>query len=264
MKLLVGADPELFIKKEGQFRSAHGLIAGTKKTPLKVDKGALQIDGTALEFNIDPASTELEFIDHIETVMSQLRERIEGYDITFESVADYTPDYLNTLPEEVLRLGCDPDYNAWTQRLNTAPDGESMFRTAAGHIHLGFCEDVVVTDPSFFEVCCDIVQHLDFYLGLPSLVFDPETRRREMYGKAGAFRPKVYGLEYRVLSNKWLENKDLMKWVYRSTIEGAESFFSGTRYAEEYGDIQEIINTSDTDRAMQIIDEIGLEIPNVY
>jgi hypothetical protein len=32
---------------------------------------------------------------------------------------------------------------------------------------------------------------------------------------------------------------------------------------EQYGDIQTIINTSDVDAARQLIQEIGLEVPNV-
>ncbi len=57
MTMLIGADPEVFLKVGKKNISSHGLINGDKKNPLKVDKGAVQIDGTALEFNIDPAST---------------------------------------------------------------------------------------------------------------------------------------------------------------------------------------------------------------
>ena len=45
-KLLLGADPEIFIKINGLNVSAHGLLAGTKEKPQKVSRGAVQIDGT--------------------------------------------------------------------------------------------------------------------------------------------------------------------------------------------------------------------------
>ena len=51
-KILVGCDPEIFVKQAGVFKSAHGLVVGDKKDPQKVNKGAVQVDGMALEFNI--------------------------------------------------------------------------------------------------------------------------------------------------------------------------------------------------------------------
>jgi len=58
MKILVGCDPELFVKKDGVLVSAHGLVQGSKEHPFRVSKGAVQVDGMALEFNIDPAEDE--------------------------------------------------------------------------------------------------------------------------------------------------------------------------------------------------------------
>ena len=56
-QILVGCDPEVFVAKGGKFISAHGMIPGTKKAPHKVERGAVQVDGMALEFNIDPAAS---------------------------------------------------------------------------------------------------------------------------------------------------------------------------------------------------------------
>ncbi len=41
-------------------------------------------------------------------------------------------------------------------------------------------------------------------LGLQSVLLDPDTRRRRMYGKAGAFRFKKYGklIKHKLLINK--------------------------------------------------------------
>jgi hypothetical protein len=48
-----------------------------------------------------------------------------------------------------------------------------------------------------------------------------------MYGAAGAFRPKPYGVEYRVLSNAWLQSEELMAWVYRTTTKAITDLFEG-------------------------------------
>ena len=86
MQILVGADPELFVKNpnSGEFISAHGMVPGTKYDPYKVDKGAIQVDGMALEFNIDPARTVDEFVRNITEVETNVVcvERIKEYSET--------------------------------------------------------------------------------------------------------------------------------------------------------------------------------------
>lgn len=262
--ILVGADPELFVKQGGKHVSGFGLVPGDKKSPHKVDCGAVQVDGMALEFNIDPADNEERFITNLETVMGILSEMVPDYEVVADPVARFTKEYMATQPQEALDLGCDPDYNGWTLAENVKPDVDLPFRTGAGHVHIGVVEGASVEDQSFFKVCADAVKEMDVFLGLPSLFFDDDMQRREMYGKAGAFRPKSYGFEYRTLSNKWLSNQDLMRWIFQSSKACMTSFFGGARLAEHYSksvDLQEIINTSNKREAKKIILDAGLPMP---
>lgn len=263
--ILVGADPELFVKQGGKYVSGHGLVAGDKANPFKVDKGAVQVDGMALEFNIDPASSEEEFITNLDTVMAILKSMVPDYEVVADPVAYFTEEYMKTQPEEALELGCEPDYNAWTKQANVKPNVNLPFRTGAGHIHVGVVTGADIGDKNFFQVCSDAVKEMDVFLGLPSLFYDEDVKRREMYGKAGAFRPKSYGFEYRTLSNAWLRDKKLMQWAYRSTQNAMNNFMSGgKRLSEVYSkhvDIQEIINTSNKQEAMKIIKDAGLVMP---
>lgn len=262
--ILVGADPELFVKKGGVYTSGYGLVQGDKANPFKVDKGAVQVDGMALEFNIDPASSELEFITNLETVMGILKSMVPDYEVVADPVAYFTEEYLKTQPAEALELGCDPDYNAWTQEANVKPNSDLPFRTGAGHVHVGVVNGADITDKNYFTVCCDAVREMDLFLGLPSLFYDEDTKRREMYGKAGAFRAKSYGFEYRTLSNAWLRDKAMMQWVYRATQNAMNGFLTGARLADKYAktvDIQEVINTSNKKEAMKIIKDAGLVMP---
>src|SRR5690606_5853835 len=93
-------------------------------------------------------------------------------------------------------------------------------RTCGGHIHIGY-------DSPDFIVSEDIVHAMDTVLGLESINLDKDDRRREMYGKAGCFRVKDYGVEYRTLSNFWLQSDELKKWAYNKTLEAIEMVNSG-------------------------------------
>jgi len=263
MNILVGADPEVFVRQNGVFLSAHGLIKGDKKNPFPVHKGAVQVDGMALEFNIDPASSSDEFIINIEEVYATLRAMVPDYEVVAVPVADFDEMYMKEQPEEALELGCDPDFNGWEGGANPRPDGGRSFRTASGHVHIGWTRGEDVTDREHFTKCCHVAKQMDFYLGLPSLVYDKDSRRRELYGKAGCFRPKPYGSEYRTLSNMWLNSKELIGWVFNNVQTGMHRLIKGDVLAEKYGDIQEIINTSDWKAAKQIINAENIGVPHV-
>lgn len=262
MKLLLGADPELFMQIDGVFKSVFGILPGTKEAPHPVERGAVQVDGMAAEFNINPAATSEEFVLNLTTVMKTMEEMLPG-SLVASPVAEFGAEYLATRDEKEVELGCDPDFNAWTGEINEAPDVTRTFRTGAGHVHVGWGEGLDVEDAVHIQACRNIVMQLDFYLGLASLMFDDDVQRRELYGKAGAFRPKPYGVEYRVLSNKWLDNEELMAWVFRASTQAVEDYRKGKRLADKYGNIEDVINSSDVTTAKQILEAEGLEIPNV-
>jgi Phage phiEco32-like COOH.NH2 ligase-type 2 len=259
MNILIGCDPEVFVKKGGTFLSAHGLIKGDKKNPFKVNKGAVQVDGMALEFNIDPAHSEDEFCINVQEVYNTLKKMVPGYEVVAEPVAHFTVEYMQQQPMEALELGCDPDYNGWTGAPNEKPDGFRPFRTASGHIHVGWGNGFNPDDFEHQGKCNAVARQLDFYLGLPSLFYDEDVQRREMYGKGGCLRYKPYGMEYRTLSNAWLNSKKRMAWVYNNAIIGVNALLEeGKALYEKYGDIQDIINNSDKKAAKKIIKAEGI------
>jgi hypothetical protein len=251
-KILIGADPELFMRNPntGAFVSAHGLVPGTKHEPFKVPFGAVQIDGTALEFNIDPAATVAEFVHNINVVRATISGYVPGYNVVAEPVALYDKQYFDwEIPGLAKELGCDPDYNAWTMDINPRPDpGKKPMRTAAGHIHIGWTEGADVYDKNHFQLCGQVARQMDYYLGIYSLKWDDNALRRDLYGKAGAFRPKSYGVEYRVLSNRWLTSEALIRWVYNQAILGVKNGFNSNLWAENtWTDTAEHIINSNMD-----------------
>jgi hypothetical protein len=236
-KILIGADPEIFMfDKKGVPVSAHGVIRGDKKNPQKVDKGAVQVDGMALEFNIDPAEDEDAFVSNINCVMDILRGMVPDHDLRAVPVAEFGHDYIKAQPREALELGCDPDFNAWNNgEVNPRPNGNNPFRTGAGHVHIGWTSGENPYHPEHMQASIQLVKELDMWLGLPSLLYDKDSKRRTMYGAAGAFRPKPYGCEYRVLSNAWLNSPELIKWVYRNTRLAIDTLMKGESLALRFG-----------------------------
>lgn len=260
--ILVGCDPEVFVKRNGVFNSAFNLIKGTKEKPFKVRNGAVQVDGMALEFNINPAKNEKQFIHNVQDVYAQLCNMVPDYEVVAVPVAHFGKEYMEQQPKEALMLGCDPDFNGWNMAENPRPDGERTFRTASGHVHIGWGKNFTIYDYNHQLNCAAAARQLDFYLGLPSLFYDSDVERRELYGKAGAYRIKPYGVEYRTLSNAWLLNEKRMGWVYRNAVKGIQEMFAGNHLCEKWGDIQDIINTSDKERALEIITAENIEVCN--
>lgn len=220
-KYLFGADPELFIRntKNNRFISAHDIIPGTKKEPFKVARGAVQRDGVAAEFNIDPAPTFDEFKFNIDTVVAQLTEMVKDHNPNYELVAlptaKFGPKYFENLPEESKELGCDPDFNAINGLENPRPDPNGKpFRTGGGHFHLGWTKDADVSDIGHIRDCRVVINNIHRVMASFETRWDKDTKRRNLYGKPYSYRPKHFGVEYRYLSNAWVFNEDAMRFMF--------------------------------------------------
>lgn len=265
MEILVGADPELFAFNNDIPVSAYGLIQGSKHDPFKVKDGAVQVDGMALEFNIDPAKNEAEFIKNLNSVMQTLRDMVPGYNVRATPVAEFGFDYIQQQPAEAIELGCEPDFDAWANGdVNEPPNALLPFRTGAGHVHVGWTKDADTYTESHMKSCVSVIKQLDFFLGLPSLFYDNGTKRRIMYGKPGCFRPKSYGAEYRVLSNQWLGSDELKGWVFRNTQAAMNRHESGDLvYTRVNRNILKNLMDEKPDlvRVRRVLDKLDIEIP---
>lgn len=261
-----GADPEIFLKKKGKAVSAFGLIPGTKSLPFPTEHGAYQVDGTAVEFNINPTPMyDFEkFNFHITTTMKTLKAALPGFNFNISPVQEYTQEYLDSLPDAAKELGCDPDFSAYTLLPNPAPDYTRLFRTGAGHVHVGWGSDIPTDNEDHIEICANFVKALDATVGMFMTVIDTDPRRRELYGKAGAFRPKPYGVEYRTPSNLWLTTKNRRWMMWTLLGEGIrimksekpiETFINCTQES-----VQSIINDGDVSAALAALRYLGRTI----
>lgn len=219
MTYLFGCDPEVFVHDGGKFIPAHGMIQGTKEEPYKVRNGAVQVDGLALEFNIDPVASREDWLRNIRSVEAQLRDMIDPkFNLRAVPSADFVKDDFINLPPAARVLGCDPDYNAYSGERNKVPAdaGNEPYRCAGGHVHIGWLEpdSANLEDQVHIHDCSVVVKAMDVTLGLLSCSFDTDKRRSNVYGGPGAYRVKPYGVEYRTLSNAWLATDDRVNWVF--------------------------------------------------
>lgn len=218
----LGADPELFVFNGEQPVSAHDLIPGTKVKPFPVPGGAIQVDGTAAEFNINPSKTFEEFNTNIDLVLENLQAHLpEGHVLKAVPVVTWSEEYFLRLPYVAKELGCQPDFNAWTGRPNPKPRLKEIptLRTAAGHIHIGWTDSGSMQDIAHVRAAQHMAHLMDWHVGSWSCDVDTDTTRRLLYGKAGACRYKTYGVEYRTLSNFWVLTPELRLEVWNRTAE---------------------------------------------
>jgi hypothetical protein len=246
----LGADPEVFlVNSEGKHISVIGLINADKWNPLQIKgmpKGfTLQEDNVALEYGIPPASNADEFAAHIQQVMDKSKEWLPGLSFSKLACTIFPADQMKHPAAHI--FGCEPDFNAWTNETNVKPSPPYEFmRSAGGHIH-------VETDAQ-----PDVVaRYMDLYLGVPSTLMDKDEGRKKLYGKMGAYRPKPYGVEYRVLSNFWIFKPELIRWAWRAT---EAALASKVKVHELQPYIEEAINNGDKDMARMLVKEYNLEV----
>ena len=215
-KMSLGSDPEFFLRNRATKHnvSAHDKVPGTKANPYRLPNGgSVQADGTAIEFNTEPAYTKKQFSDNILSCLNDIRKMVDNkYEFMFKPVVHYGAATYDRIPDNAKELGCNPDYDAYTLRANDPPKPPAehpTMRTGAGHLHIGWTDGIKdVHERNHMEDCAYFVKLLDQSIYQDAAAYwaysNEEMLRRRVYGKKGAFRPKPFGVEYRSLSNSWL------------------------------------------------------------
>lgn len=258
---LIGSDPELFIKdNNNKIISSIGLIPGVKgeaHVPEGMSKGyGLQVDNILAEFNIPPTNDKVAFIKSMnqmkDFIDSFVKKKNPNYGIYCYGSAIVEDDQLQS--DEAKEFGCSPDYNAWTEDVNPKPDGESTnLRTTGCHFHIGY-------DNPDIELSVELVKILDMYLGVPSILIDPDDRRRQLYGKAGCFRITSYGVEYRTLSGYFISSDELIGYCFDQIVKAIEFFNMGGKVTEDKLDILECINNNNKEVAQKLVTKYQLNL----
>jgi len=256
----IGADPEVFVGDANGVRSIIGMVGGTKECPLPLPLGegfAIQEDNVALEFNIPICTSKDQFGGSIASAMDFI-----GSTLRDSFGLHFVKDSAISFPEKELQdprafvFGCEPDFNAWTGRINRKPRADDPnLRSCGGHVHIG----IVGTKYEHVDKH-KLIQACDLFMGIPSVIMDKGVLRKNLYGKAGACRWKPYGVEYRTLSNFWVFNPQLVEWVYNNTERALDAVLDNMSFDDDSKLIQSTINNNVIPMAEMLVEKYGLEV----
>lgn len=274
--LKTGADIELFVqhKKTGEIISAENYIQGTKNEPFIFDPQnpyySTSKDNVLAEFTIPPALTTEEWCATIQRSVDYINSVLpEDYCTVAFPAFSLDSKWLQT--EQARIFGCEPDFNAYTNLVNIFPARlDENLRSAGFHVHFSY-KDCVPFNPKDWEKGKEdyradperlqIIKACDLFMGVPAIIMEPENKRKQLYGKAGAFRPKPYGVEYRTLSNYFLSSKELTAWVFNAAGAAIDWLNAGNIVDKALGEfVQLSINQSDKEAAEMLINEFKLKI----
>lgn len=242
----IGADPEMFIinEKTRAVVSAIGLIPGEKGNPWRDPSWGpgfgIEIDNILVEYNIPPVDTKEDFIE----VVNFMKDYIDRYlkrinpelGILCASSMMVDKDQLDNPIAQL--FGCCPDFNCYTGAPNPRPRGEKTnLRSAGFHVHYGY------EHPSI-DQSVEMVKYFDIFLGLMSLLFDTDRKRRSLYGKAGCYRLTSYGVEYRTLSSRMGDDDTTLGLIYDGVVAATQAYEIGLHLPNDE-DVVSAINNSD-------------------
>jgi hypothetical protein len=248
---MIGSDPEMFVED-----STTGVVVPAFEflPPKKDSKGvvtSLYWDGFQAEFSPTAAGCLEGHLSNIRNHLLALDQRAKQYNknakLSFRTTMDIPNDKLLIAANEHVQFGCMPSLNAYGMKGIESDGRDVPFRPAGGHLHFGVGKK---TEEAYVRM----VKALDAITGVACVSlfakFD-DVRRRKLYGLAGEYRLPAHGLEYRVLSNAWLNHPVIANLVIdlarKSLTFGEKNLIEYWKGSEE--ETIRIINECDVEAA---------------
>jgi hypothetical protein len=213
------------------------------------------------------------------------------YDVNPSEIINILSDEeYEKLNRKAKRLGCEPEYNAYTQKIDPKPL-ETKIRSVGGHMHFGNIPETqrsyitarinsagiyylatlkLTTNEEYVllakkqekiqERLYKYIKLMDAFVSIPMLCIQTndlakqERVRRTIYGKAGACRFPVHGLEYRTPST-WYSQSIALVSLFYGLARGC-FYLRSKRIIEEIKsiefDVVRAINDGDRELAKQL------------
>lgn len=204
--ITIGADPEVKLVQAGKAIGAWAATKGTKDNPVpffRSDWGSFmaQADNVAFELNFPVLPCTGGRFGYCAQQVTTVIKSLTKCDFEATPYAEFSRETLEH--PLAASVGCSEDFLAYSEDPERPRDPLVLsefgrMRFFGGHIHVGYPDNLA---PKHI-----VVKFCDVYLGLPALASrqDVQGPRRKFYGLAGLYRPKPYGIEYRTLSNFWM------------------------------------------------------------
>lgn len=249
--ITIGTDAEVFLMYEDCVISAIGVIGGSKDEPKDIDNNCfIQEDNILAEFNIPPVTTKEEFISYISYCKDWIEINFPELKLHFSS-SEMVEDFVVSTPK-AKEFGCEPDcivdltnksdeMNKDKYDIMNQQRAQQNVRTSGFHIHIGYKNSNHKTNR-------EIVKLFEKYVTIPLLDEDNDQHdRRKMYGKAGSYRHKPYGVECRSLGGYFIKNEETISKVWDLVQVVIEKYNQGERVSKhEFKQIKQIINNKQT------------------
>lgn len=243
--MTLGSDPELFLM-EGDEVVPSSVIIGKDRLEDVVP------DGFQVELNPQPNSCRESAGYYIARALEELEDYALGKNLalSFKLAHRISDSVWKQTPSEVKRFGCSPTETAYRGKSKRVSGIRERLRAGGGHVHIGYKNAV--------NNIKDFVKLLDIVVGNTLVLIDRDPankERRKHYGRAGEYRPKTYGLEYRVPSNFWL--RGYVTWsMVGALIRNAATLRENNLESKllslfDLKDIREAINNNDYELAMK-------------
>jgi hypothetical protein len=217
-----GCDPEFFFKKENQIIGAEKVLP---QDGLNTAGGRVVIDGVQAELNPQASTCREVLSRNIGYCLGEVRDLMmrNKCQADFSQTIKVTEEEMNSLSDKCKQFGCSKSENVYNKDADTGVSDASKFmsRSGGGHLHIGKVRDIYnetyQIQKDMFEKHPDrLVRMLDIIVGNTCVLIDRDKGnkiRRQTYGRAGEHRLPSHGLEYRTLSNFWLQSYTLMSFV---------------------------------------------------
>lgn len=220
-----GSDPEFMIFKDGEPKSAIGILPSDENRTT-INGHQFYYDNVMAECAVKPGKSKEEVIQNFRECIQTYIELVKP--CVLKNYASVMYDDNQLLHEDARKVNCAKDFCAYEMKQKDGPVDQitnGNLRSCGGHIHLG-ADSLVTNGPEPILT----VYMMDLFLGIPSLWLDKDPtspRRRLLYGHAGRYRIKDYGIEYRSLGNFWLESPEMVGLIYDLTMFSLDFVESG-------------------------------------
>lgn len=240
----IGSDPELFFVKGDEVVPSNLVVPEHGG-----DDGVIR-DGFQGELNPRSDGCRQTAGSYIARAMisAEALATLAGAKLSLKLGHRISDSVWKSTPMAMRRFGCNPTENSHESNFRRVTGLRERFRAAGGHIHISL-------PASMKNDANKVVAVMDIVAGNTCVLVDrdPDNAvRRRNYGRAGEYRIKSYGIEYRVLSNFWLKSYTL--WSMASVlVRNAASIY-------KEGMADELLSRFDMNKVRKAINDNDFEL----